>query len=76
MTIAERNAKWWPDAGIPDSIREEIQAWAKETCIQGKYGYVEYPGASEQGIWDIRENCGSMFASRTSYAPLLEKEHN
>lgn len=73
MTIAERNAKRWPEVGIPDSIQKEIQFWAKETFIQEKYGYVEYPGASEQGIWDIRENRGSMLASRASYTPLLEK---
>jgi len=72
LTISERNASLWPDISISETLREEIREWAKTVKIESET-YIEHRDFSSGPIFDIREDCGSMFASRSAYTPLLEK---
>lgn len=75
MTIAEINAKKWPEElGDTHENEEAISDWAR-TCVRTvEVGYTDYHLPCERGVWDISDERGSLLPSESSYSPLLERQ--
>ncbi len=73
MTIAERNAIRHPEE-LSNTIKNDraIREWAASTTRTVATEHVEYQLPCERGIWDVRNETGSLLPSDASYTCLLE----
>lgn len=74
MTIAEKNTLRYPEelSGTVTANCKALKEWAKSTARSTAAEYVGYQLPCERGVWDIRDETGSLLPSDASYACLLE----
>ena len=75
MTIAKENALKYPkELGDVDENSKLIRKWAKDAVRSVEVGYKDYRLPCERGVWDTRDENGSLLPSDSSYACLLEPQ--
>ena len=75
VTIAEKNAKKWPEElGDVNENSELIQEWAKDAVRSVEVEYIDYRLPCERGVWDTRDGNESLLPSDSSYTCLLEPQ--